>query len=226
LDEQNPAAGDAPVSTATAAAGRVPAAGSTDVGCAAAAVSAPAGSPTAAGAIQSGNLALVKLYWHLSMTGIITFAGFAIALLVAKFEGYSDLMLLVLLAGSTGAVINNYYRLAKLSTADRATLDALDNNVFTVQLYVSVLISGVLGFVMYGLCLSGLISGGLFPAFKGVKDGFGSVPALLREVSPESNLDAVKALVWAFIAGFSEKLIPNVIDRVADRAIAMRDDRD
>lgn len=164
------------------------------------------------------NPALVKLYWHLAVTGILTFAGFMVALMVARFGVFSDLLLLVLLAGSTGAVINNYYRLAKLACADSASVPEMDNSVFTVQLYVSVLIAGVLGFVMYGLCVSGLIAGDLFPAFQGVQADYASVTDLMARVSPASNVDAAKAVVWAFIAGFSEKMIPNMIDRVASRA--------
>lgn len=183
-------------------------------------VSAAGALPDDAPSARAGHPALVKLYWHLAITGILTFAGFALALLVARLGGYSDLMLLVLLAGSTGAVINNYYRLAKLACADAASMAEMDNSVFTVQLYVSVLISGVLGIIMYGLCLSGLIAGDLFPAFKGVQADYASVTELMANVSPAGNIDAAKAVVWAFIAGFSEKLIPNLIDRMADRAEA------
>lgn len=176
--------------------------------------------PDVAGGKRRGNHALVRLYWHLTLTGFVTFAGFGVALVVARVAGHSDLMLLVLLAGSTGAVINNYYRLARLSAVDHDAFDRFDNHVFTMQLYVSVLISGVLGFLMYGLCISGLVAGDLFPAFKGVNAGYASVTELLANVSPAGNIDAVKAVVWAFIAGFSEKLIPNMIDRMAERAEA------
>lgn len=184
----------------------------------------PEGPASTAPAATAGSAlirpALVKLYWHLALTGLVTFAGFALAVLMARAGGVSDLMLLVLLAGASGAVINNYYRLARLASADAVSLEEMDNSVFTVQLYVSVLISGVLGYVMYGLCLSGLVAGELFPAFKGVDADYASLPALMTSVSPASNIDAVKAVVWAFIAGFSEKLIPNMIDRVADKAAA------
>lgn len=171
-------------------------------------------------AVLGDRRALVALYWHLSVTGFLTFAGFAVALLIARMGGFSDLLLLVLMAGSTGAVINNYYRLAKLSTVDQAVFDQADHHVFTMQLYVSVLVSAVLGIIMYGLCLSGLIAGDLFPAFKGVEADYTNVTELMRNVSPAGNIDAAKAVVWAFIAGFSEKLIPNMIDRMADKAVA------
>lgn len=211
---------DAPVRDAVTPDGASPPAAdpaAAEASFAAAAVAAAAMSAAVPRA-DGDNPALVKLYWHLAVTGILTFAGFMVALMVARFGVFSDLLLLVLLAGSTGAVINNYYRLAKLACADSASVPEMDNSVFTVQLYVSVLIAGVLGFVMYGLCVSGLIAGDLFPAFQGVQADYASVTDLMARVSPASNVDAAKAVVWAFIAGFSEKMIPNMIDRVASRA--------
>jgi hypothetical protein len=38
------------------------------------------------------------------------------------------------------------------------------------------------------------------------------------KIVPEKTLDAAKALLWAFIAGFSEKLIPNILDKLAQQA--------
>ena len=31
---------------------------------------------------------------------------------------------------------------------------------------------------------------------------------------PETNLDAAKAIVWAFVAGFAEGFVPNFIDKL------------
>lgn len=166
---------------------------------------------------------LTKLYWHLAVSGIIAFGGCVAAIIAARTGVYSDILLLVFCAGSVGAVINNYYRLAKLSDVDKVALEALDGAVFTMQIYVSVLISGVLALVMYGLFLSGLLQGDLFPKFKNTAQDFESVFQLLRVVIPNHNIDTAKAIVWAFIAGFSERLVPNVLDRLINQASALRD---
>lgn len=44
----------------------------------------------------------------------------------------------------------------------------------------------------------------------------------LTVVKPATNLDIGKMLIWAFVAGFSERLIPNVLDRLARQAEALR----
>lgn len=166
---------------------------------------------------------LTKLYWHLAVSGILAFGSCTVAMFAARMGAYSDILLLVFCAGSVGAVINNYYRLAKLSEVDKVALEALDGTVFTMQIYVSVLISGVLALVMYGLFLSGLLQGDLFPKFKNTALEFESVFRLLRVVVPNQNIDTAKAIVWAFIAGFSERLVPNVLDRLINQAEALRD---
>lgn len=165
---------------------------------------------------------LTKLYWHLALSGAIAFGGCAVALFAARYGAAVDLFLLVFCAGSVGAVINNYYRLAKLSAADKAVVDSLDGTVFAMQIYVSVLIAGVLGFVMYGLFLSGMLQGDLFPKFSRTEDPFKDVFTFLDTVEPAQNIDTAKAIVWAFIAGFSERLVPNVLDRLVDQASALR----
>jgi hypothetical protein len=37
-------------------------------------------------------------------------------------------------------------------------------------------------------------------------------------VDPKTYADAAKIVVWSFIAGYSEKFVPNLIARLADRA--------
>lgn len=166
---------------------------------------------------------LTKLYWHLAISGLIAFGGCAAALFAARMGADTDILLLVFCAGSVGAVINNYHRLAKLSAEDKVVIEALDGTVFTMQIYVSVLIAGVLGFVIYGLFLSGLLQGDLFPKFKSADAEFTSLFDLLDTVTPKQNVDTAKAIVWAFIAGFSERLVPNVLDRLVNQASALRD---
>lgn len=165
---------------------------------------------------------MTKLYWHLALTGVITFGGLATAMLAARFGRYSDVVIVVFLAGAVGAVVNNYYRLAKLSAADKAAAAQVDGKVLALQMYVSPLIAGILAFVLYGLCLSGLLAGALFPKFTNTDLPYKDFSSLLTTLAPEKNIDTAKAILWAFIAGFSERLIPNVLDRLVAKAEALK----
>ena len=75
---------------------------------------------------------------------------------------------------------------------------------------------------LYWLFLSGLMTGGLFPTFgpfdKHGKSGLDWATFVLQESSPETSVAYGKLLVWSFIAGFAERFVPNVIDRLAGQA--------
>jgi hypothetical protein len=39
----------------------------------------------------------------------------------------------------------------------------------------------------------------------------------VNDIGPRTGIDYAKVLVWSFLAGFSEKLVPDVLDRLASR---------
>ena len=160
-----------------------------------------------------------KQYWHLAVTGLLCFGSFAGVLFAAKFHlGEVDVLMVVFCAGTVGAVVNNYFRISGISKNLTAVAGELDSSSVTIQLYVSPLMSGILGFVAYGLFVTGLLKGTLFPVFSHIDDSYENIASLLQSVSPMQNIDAAKAIVWAFIAGFFERFIPNVLGRLSDQA--------
>ncbi len=159
-----------------------------------------------------------RQYLHLSATAFVAFGGLLAVLVFAKFQLYANIMTAVFFAGSVGAVVNNYFRLSRIATHSEAVEADLQRNSVTVQLYVSLFLSGILGFVAYGLFLSGLLQGELFPKFSNLDCKYSSLKELLTSVAPEKNGDAAKALFWAFIAGFSERFIPNILDSIVAKA--------
>ena len=55
-----------------------------------------------------------RYYKHLAISGLISFGGLALILLLQTIPFISNIMTAIFFAGSVGAVINNYYRLARL----------------------------------------------------------------------------------------------------------------
>lgn len=152
-----------------------------------------------------------RYYKHLAISGLISFGGLALVLLLQTIPLMSNIMTAIFFAGSVGAVINNYYRLARLHDSG-AIAHISQPRVIVTQFYVSLLFSGILGFIAYGLFASSLLQGDLFPKFKHMEHPYVSLQTLLTLASPATNLDAAKAVIWAFIAGFSERFVPNAID--------------
>jgi hypothetical protein len=153
-------------------------------------------------------------YKHLSYTAVIAFGGLITALVLARLGLYSDLMIVIFFSGSIGSVVNNYYRLSKISRITQNLPEELSNPSVIIQMWISLFLGGILAFVIYGLFLSGLLQGTLFPRFNSIDLGYGGVGNMLMSVAPDTNMDAAKAIIWAFIAGFSEKYIPNIIDTI------------
>ena len=157
-------------------------------------------------------------YFYVAVTGVISFGGLAIVLLCARLGFYSDVMMAIFFAGSVGAVVNNYFRLATIYGASTVDRKEVDRPAITIQIIVSPFLSGILAFVAYGLFLSGLLKGALFPEFIKLEDGYTGLTDMLGSVAPKSNLDTAKAIMWAFVAGFSERFIPNALSLMVERS--------
>lgn len=158
---------------------------------------------------------MTRLYWHLLIGAVIAFGGLAAVLLMARFGLYGEVMTLIFCSGAVGGVVNNYFRLAKLSEADAGA--KASEPLMITQMYVSMVIAGILAFVVYGLFLSGLIQGSLFPQFENTSAPYAGLGEMILGLAPKTNLDAAKAILWGFIAGFSERFVPNIIDSVIVR---------
>lgn len=133
---------------------------------------------------------MTRLYWHLLFGAFTAFGGLGAMLIAARFGMYSDIVTLIVLAGAVGAVVNNYYRLAKLSEAGVPNPDDQSYRLVLVQMYVSMLIAGILAFVVYGLFVSGLVEGALFPRFSRADEKYKDISTMLLSLGPDSNVDA------------------------------------
>lgn len=128
----------------------------------------------------------------------------------------------VLFAGVLGAGFSVLSRLYSLAWSPRITAQAQDQQALKKGLAISYILSlsegAIAAGVMYLLFTSGLLKGDLFPAFRDPATNLGTAVRGLLASQPATTADMAKLLAWAFIAGFSERLVPDKLSRLAGEA--------
>ena len=120
----------------------------------------------------------------------------------------------VFAVGVVGGVVGLQRRLKQMSDDD---LTLLANS--WVYVCLSPLVGGVLAVVTYILFLSKMLQGQIFPHF--VPDDPSNPDIGLRvlfAVHPATGADYGKALLWGFVAGFSERFATDIISRFESNA--------
>ncbi len=162
--------------------------------------------------------AIRKQALHISITVVLIVAGITAAALVATQSAQPPsftLELIIFLTGAAGGVANNYRRLMRMPVDMIEAQSIMASQLITFQIYISPLAGGIFAAVLYLIFMSGFLQGTFFPAFDPVmKDGYESFRVFSQGANPATNQDTAKAILWAFIAGFSEGLVPNFIDKI------------
>jgi hypothetical protein len=143
------------------------------------------------------------------------------AMTAGAFLAVADLIpwtVLIFVAGSVGGVVNNFRRMQKLSFVTVKDSGPMAERMVTIQIYISPFVGGVFAIILYGIFMSGLVEGSLFPKFQSVDESFNTFRSFADLTMPGTNSDMAKALVWSFIAGFSEGLVPNFISKITKDA--------
>jgi hypothetical protein len=139
----------------------------------------------------------------------------AAALAVADMIPWTTL---IFIAGTVGGVVNNFRRMQKLSLVRVEDAGAMSERMVTIQIYISPFVGGVFAMTLFAIFMAGLVQGALFPTFQSADDSFNTFRVFADLTMPATNGDMAKALVWAFIAGFSEGLVPNFISKITKEA--------
>lgn len=116
----------------------------------------------------------------------------------------------IFITGAGGGIISTYFRLKGVVSA-RVEANAI------LQIYISPIIAGLLGWICYAFFITDMLSGPLFPEFVNKEHEYNGLKSVFQ-IQPQHTIDAAKALLWAFIAGFSEKMIPNILDKLSHQA--------
>ena len=75
-------------------------------------------------------------------------------------------------------------------------------------------IASVFAVIVNLIFISGIVSGELFPRFYGADLSYFDMIQWALSIDPQTNADMAKILLWSFVAGFSEKLVPNMVTKI------------
>ena len=139
---------------------------------------------------------------------------------------------LVVAAGSFGGLISTIRRIQTTPLDENVVRGLLGMSRSMWSVYLSPPFGAVFAIVLLLLFKANLLSGELFPQFCAAFDGAGAVPTTqpatcptimptfretLAYLRPVDTADYAKLVVWAFIAGFAEQLVPDALSRIASR---------
>lgn len=162
----------------------------------------------------------------------IVFVGFATFALIQLDQdntkyNWLSILPMVALAGLLGAFVSALQRL--YSASDMLLLKHFRGLLKGANLYIVAyssippLVGFISAVVLYLVFASSFFMSPLFPAF-GCEQGYTCTDfhEVLRHWKPVAATDYVKSIVWGFIAGFFERVVPDILNRIATTGTSER----
>lgn len=127
------------------------------------------------------------------------------------------ILVLVTLAGMLGAFFSALTRLYQVDQLPVAlispTVSQLSGGYLFMYSFVPPMVGAIAAVALYIGFVSALVAGGLFPemACKGAGATCDDLYGVLTSFGPKAAPDYGKVLIWSFIAGFSERMVPDML---------------
>lgn len=161
---------------------------------------------------------------------LLTFLLLFSTLVVVVFIFWEDQLgslIFSLVIGGVGAVVSVASRIPRLSTEDVTYLCSSWWTLLTPML-IGVAMGGLLYIIFIARILTGdaepeggLFTSNLFPSFTKIPKADDSTLLNMRavlQVRPATLPDLGKLVIWCFLAGYSERLVPNLLQGIEQRA--------
>ena len=121
---------------------------------------------------------------------------------------------LVILCGVLGGLISMLRRLQDMPSGSTPLIDTVALNAGQFGIGLAPVYGGIFAMVLYLVFLSRLLDSIIAPTAQAA-----AFP-MFNDATPAATADAAKLLVWAFVAGFAEKLVPDVLNRLTAKNTA------
>ncbi len=133
----------------------------------------------------------------------------------------------VLYAGIVGGFVSSQRRMQNIPSEGDPLISVFGLDNAGYFLWLSPLLGAIFAVILALMFVAGLLKGSVFPDFyvplRGVPRGLPFFHFTWNTL-PTSGAEYAKLLVWAFLAGFAERLVPDSLDRLASK-IAPGDQR-
>jgi hypothetical protein len=135
-----------------------------------------------------------------------------------KTQSFSATVLPVMFIGAMGGLVSMQQRYQGVSREG----DPLDNISQLTQnwsrLFLPAVNGAIFAVLFYMIILGGLVQGDLFPQVQNIQDADGiKLSTLIEHGNPLSFADYAKLIVWSFLAGFAERLVPDTLSRLVSK---------
>ena len=161
-----------------------------------------------------------EVHRQMVITLFIATLGLVVILIAGLFSPYSPALMVVAAAGALGGFVSalrRLYTFQKVFPTDFLKNRRRINGYLVVYSMIPSLVGAIAAVVLYLIFAAELIKGGTFPNFHlSTVDLAGSeFHNFVQNWQPVESTDYAKAFVWSFIAGFSERFVPNLLDHFA-----------
>jgi hypothetical protein len=120
------------------------------------------------------------------------------------------IMVFIFLSAVLGCAVNE-------SAREHPSLERASKFDMVVFLSWKLLVAIVFTIFLYLAFMSEIISGQLFPRFQSMDATYKDTLTFMMNCKPATNADAAQMLVWAFIAGYSERFVPNLMEKMGNK---------
>ena len=117
--------------------------------------------------------------------------------------------------GLVGGFVSIQQRLKRIPDEELELLSRSWFQILLIPVY-----GGVFAMVLYLAFLGGIIEGAMFPRFSvpefAVPPSSQDMKNLFTSTYPTTGVDLAKLIFWTFIAGFSERFVPQIISKTTN----------
>jgi hypothetical protein len=155
---------------------------------------------------------------------VATLVTIVVLVLIFLLSKSLSIFAFVIGAGVLGALFSSLMRLYNYEDLPKALIGGglgLEDVWLVMYALVPLIVGAISAAALYLAFMSGLLQGDLFPMFEChdlAEHSCKSLEEFADKFAPRGPEQYAKAIVWGFIAGFAERLVPDLLKNIAGKA--------